>query len=149
MTSGPEEKLKVVSSGNAEVDRKLGGGIPVGSLTLIEGQSDSGKSVLTQHLIGGSLNDGMRTTVFTTENSVKSLVRQMDSLGLNILDYLLLGRAKIFPVRAMKVSTDMTQALDALLGAMLKQKGKDVIIVDSITSFVAHTEVDPKIRTGG
>ena len=145
MAFDPEEKLSVVSTGNAEVDRKLGGGIPIGSLTLIEGQSDSGKSVLAQHLVCGSLKDGMKATVFTTENSVKSLIRQMDSLNLNILDYLLLGRVKIFPVRAMKVSADMSLALEALLGAMVRQKGKDLIIVDSITSFVAHTSIEQVI----
>lgn len=145
MALDSEEKLSVVSTGNAEVDRKLGGGIPIGSLTLIEGQSDSGKSVLAQHFISGSLKDGMKSTVFTTENSVKSLVRQMDSLNLNILDYLLLGRVKIFPVRAMKVSTDMSLALEALLEAMVRQKGKDLIIVDSITSFVAHTSIEQVI----
>ena len=39
---------RVVSTGNSEIDKKLGGGIPLGSMTLIEGESDSGKSVLSQ-----------------------------------------------------------------------------------------------------
>ncbi len=38
----------IISTGNAEIDTKLGGGIPVGSLALVEGQSASGKSVLAQ-----------------------------------------------------------------------------------------------------
>ncbi|MCH8206378.1 MAG: hypothetical protein IH956_05180, partial [Chloroflexi bacterium] len=43
--------VKVVSTGNVEIDKKMGGGIPVGSMTLIEGESDSGKSVLSQQMI--------------------------------------------------------------------------------------------------
>ena len=44
----------VLETGNPELDKKLGGGVPVGSLILIEGQSDAGKSVFTQQLAWGS-----------------------------------------------------------------------------------------------
>ena len=40
-----ETKKKIISTGHPEIDKKLGGGLPIGSLTLIEGQSDAGKSV--------------------------------------------------------------------------------------------------------
>lgn len=38
---------KVISAGSAEIDKELGGGIPLGPLILLEGASDSGKSVLS------------------------------------------------------------------------------------------------------
>ena len=76
----------IISTGHSEIDRKLGGGIPIGSLTLVEGQSDAGKSVLCQQMIWGSLNNGFKVLVFTTENTPKSLVSQMESLGLGIQD---------------------------------------------------------------
>ena len=77
----------VVSTGNAELDSKMGGGIPLGSLTLIEGDSGAGKSVLSQQLLWGSLQDGFKAAVFTSENSIKSLIRQMQSLNLDVLDF--------------------------------------------------------------
>ena len=46
------------TTGNDELDKKLGGGIPAGSLTLVEGVSDSGKSVLTQQIVWGTLKQG-------------------------------------------------------------------------------------------
>ena len=88
-------KKKIISTGHPEIDKKLGGGLPIGSLTLIEGQSDAGKSVLCQQMIWGSLKSGYNVVVFTSENSAKSLVKQMDSLGLGILDFMLLGRIKV------------------------------------------------------
>src|SRR5512137_2319787 len=91
-----ETNKNIISTGHPEIDKKLGGGIPIGSLTLIEGQSDAGKSVLCQQMIWGSLSGGYKVLLFTTENSVKSLLSQMESLGLGILDYVLLGRVKIF-----------------------------------------------------
>ena len=37
-----EAKTRIISTGHPEIDRKLGGGVPMGSLTLVEGQSDAG-----------------------------------------------------------------------------------------------------------
>jgi archaellum biogenesis ATPase FlaH len=45
-----ESTRRVVSSGSVEIDKKMGGGIPEGSLILIEGSSNAGKSVVTQQL---------------------------------------------------------------------------------------------------
>ncbi|MCH8108532.1 MAG: hypothetical protein IIB15_00240 [Chloroflexi bacterium] len=100
-------KKAVVSTGNTEIDKKMGGGIPVGSMILIEGQSDSGKSVLTQQLIWGSLYDGIDAILYTTENTVKSFIRQMNSLSLDVTDFLLLGRLKIFPITASKAGLSL------------------------------------------
>ena len=45
--SETEEKkyLEFISSGNMEIDRRLEGGIPTGSLCLLEGANNSGKSI--------------------------------------------------------------------------------------------------------
>jgi flagellar protein FlaH len=107
----------------------MGDGIPVGSLALIEGSSGAGKSVLTQQIIRGSLQDGFLVTLFTTENSVKSLVSQMQSIDLDILDYLLLGKLKVYPVELSRLGR---QAPFALLDAMKHQSKRDMIVVDSI-----------------
>ena len=74
-------KTGVILTGVREIDEKLGGGIPIGSLGLIEGQSDAGKSVLSQHLVYGALRSPENGVVYyTTENSVRVLIAQRDSL---------------------------------------------------------------------
>ncbi|MGD9143546.1 MAG: ATPase domain-containing protein, partial [Dehalococcoidia bacterium] len=50
-----EKPKEHIVTGVPEVDEKLGGGIPLGSLCLVEGHSDAGKSVLCQHLTNGTL----------------------------------------------------------------------------------------------
>ncbi|MDP2931358.1 MAG: ATPase domain-containing protein [Chloroflexota bacterium] len=86
MANEPAKK-DVILTGVREVDEKLGGGIPLGSLGLIEGEPDTGKSVLSQHFTYGALTS-VQTSVayYTTENTVKSLIAQMDSLSLYTLD---------------------------------------------------------------
>src|SRR3990172_5063240 len=95
----PEKKREFIVTRVSEVDEKLGGGIPVGSLCLVEGHSDSGKSVLCQHLTHGTLTSGQTAvSYYTTENTIKSLISQMDSLNMFTMDYFLADRLRIYPL---------------------------------------------------
>lgn len=83
--------------------------------------------------------------MLTTENTVRSFIKQMQSLNLDILDYCLLGKLRIFPVKAMKARDGMDRALVTLLNAVLQQQGQDIVIVDSVTSFIAHSTMEQVI----
>jgi len=129
-----EDKLtRLISTGNADLDNKMGGGVPFGSLTLIEGDSGAGKSVLSQQMMHGSLVDGYKLSLFSSENSVKSLVKQMRSLNLDILDYLLLDKLRVFPIETSRLGKE---APPMLLTAMKHEKGRDMVFVDSLTSSI-------------
>ena len=92
------EDRQIISTGNSELDKKIADGLPVGSLTLIEGENDTGKSVLTQQIIWGAMKQGMSVDLFTTENTSKSFIKQMESMSLDISDYFAWGYLKIFPL---------------------------------------------------
>lgn len=126
---------KVVSTGSDELDSKIGGGIPLGSLSLIEGGSHSGKSVFAQQLLWGSLRDGYRVSMFTSENTVKSLVKQMQSLNIDVLDSLLLGQLRVYPL---EVSQSQGEALDDLTSAIRNERlgERDLIFVDALTPLI-------------
>jgi flagellar protein FlaH len=114
----------------------MGGGIPLSSLTLIEGDSGAGKSVLAQQMTFGSLVDGYKISVFTSENTVKSLVKQMRSLSLDIQDYLLLGRLRVFPIEPSRLGK---KAPSELVESMKKEKKRDIILIDSLTSSIPES----------
>jgi flagellar protein FlaH len=134
-----ETKKKIISTGHPEIDKKLGGGLPIGSLTLIEGQSDAGKSVLCQQMIWGSLKSNYKVLVFTSENSAKSLVKQMDSLGLGILDYMLLGKVKVYYMRPSEIKVNATKTFDTILDTVGKYTNYQLTILDSLTPIVSNT----------
>ena len=137
-----DEKLgKIISTGNDELDKKIGGGIPLRSLSLIEGYPDSGKSVLAQQMLWGSLRNNLKAMIFTTENTMKSLVTQMQSLNLDILDYLLLSRLRVYPLDTKKTRRDLNAGLLPLIQASVK-KGIDLAVIDSITYFVTHASIE-------
>lgn len=138
-----ELKRKILSSGNPELDSKMGGGLPSGTLLLIEGSSGAGKSVLSQQILWGALQSGLRATVFTSENSVKSLLSQMESIDLAVMDYLLLGRLR---VHSMELARLGESAPVTLLDAMRTYITKpDLIVIDSFTSAISHAKSDVQI----
>jgi flagellar protein FlaH len=137
MTEVEIGKKQIISTGHPEIDKKLGGGVPIGSLTLVEGESDAGKSVLCQQMIWGSLHDGCKAILFTTENTTKSLVSQMDSLGLRILDYLLLGRFKVYCMKPSQVKTRPSEALATILKTLTQYPDFPLVVVDSLTPMLS------------
>ena len=136
-TEGKEAKKKIISTGQAEIDKRLGGGLPIGSLTLVEGESDAGKSVLCQQMIWGSLNDGYKVILFTTESTTRSLVAQMDSLGLGILDYLLLGRIKIFRIKQSQLSPQASDTFTTILRTIGQYDQYKLIVIDALSPMLA------------
>lgn len=134
-------KKDVILTGVREVDEKLGGGIPVGSLGLIEGQPDAGKSVLCQHLTFGGLTCSQTyVAYYTTENNVRSLISQMDSLSLYTLDYFLTDRFRIYPLNVPSYFKDGKKRFHFLadhINTLPKPFG--LVIIDSITLLVSHS----------
>jgi flagellar protein FlaH len=129
---------RVVSTGNPEIDKKIGGGIPEGSLSLIEGQSDAGKSVLVQQLVWGALQEGLRVVYYTTENTTRSLLRQMESLGMNVMDHFLLGKINVYPVPSALSAEQSLTVFSKLLTHITHHQNYDIAVLDSLTSFVSH-----------
>lgn len=130
---------RVVSTGSTEIDKKMGGGIPEGSLILIEGSSNAGKSVVTQQLIHGALNGGFRCALYTTENTARSLFRQMASLSLDVTDFFLLGAFNVYPVPAALTPDAADSAFHKLLAHIGTLHGRfDCVFLDSLTSFVSQ-----------
>ena len=127
---------KVVSTHNTELDSKLGSGLPAGSLVLIEGGSGAGKSVLTQQILWGALQDGYHAVLFTSENGVKSLVSQMDSIDLDILDYLLLTKLRVVPMALSRLNE---QAPRMLLNNVHRYHHADIVAIDSLTAALTNT----------
>ena len=132
------DSKRVVSTGNPEIDKKIGGGIPEGSLSLIEGQSDAGKSVLVQQLVWGALQEGLRVVYYTTENTTRSLLRQMESLGMNVMDHFLLGKVNVYPVPSALTAEQSLTVFSKLLTHITHHQNYDIAVLDSLTSFVSH-----------
>ena len=130
--------LTVISSGSGELDKKMGGGIPLNSLTLIEGESGAGKSTLTQHLLWGAMQESGKAVLYTTENTVRSLLRQMESLGMDVRDFFLLDALRAYPLEA-NAWEDTEEAYDALIGHIESLADYPLVILDSLSTFLTRS----------
>ena len=117
MTSTPEPMARL-STGSAEFDRILGGGIPVRSLNVIAGEPGAGKTLFALQMLFRLARAGQRGIYFTTlsEPSLK-----------------LLGYMRQFAFFDARLATEQVSFAD--LGSLLRTKGADAALAD-ITSRV-------------
>ena len=127
-----------ISTGSVEMDRKLGGGIPHGTLLLVEGAESSGKSTLVQQLTWSALNSGEKASLYITEQTIQSLLRQMNSLGINITDHFLMDRVQIYPVSVTLDSIEPDLLFNELFEHLASETLSRIVVVDSLTTFVSH-----------
>ena len=71
------------------LNKELGGGIPQGSIVLIEGDYGAGKSALSQRFTYGLCDQGVPVTLLSTELTTRGFIDQMHSLDYGVEEYLL------------------------------------------------------------
>ncbi len=146
MSSSPENpvssRLTVLSTGNEELDTRLGGGLPYPSLIVIEGDNGTGKTVLCTQFAYGILESGRRVQYITTENSVRGLLEQSRNISLDLTDYFLKGFLAITPahmenIRWNKVLVKLVA--DAIVNFIKYRSRKyDVFIIDSLSILASY-----------
>ncbi len=82
----PGQSSKFVSAGGglAPLRLVLGGGLASESLTLIEGPLDSGKGLICQYLMYGAIMEGSKVALFSSNQTVEDLSREMDFMGRDV-----------------------------------------------------------------
>jgi flagellar protein FlaH len=63
----------------------------------------------------------------------------MDSLGLGILDYMLLGKMKVYNMRPSEIKLNASKTLETILETIGKNNSYQLIILDSLTPIVSAT----------
>ena len=135
-TAFEQTKTTTISIGSDPIDKALVGGLPLGSLTLVEGPSRSGKSVVIQHFAFGALMAELGVAYYVSGMGEEELVKQMDSLYLEVRTDIGEGQLIIYPI------TDYYDGREDPNVAMRKLRkhmedlswDMNVIIIDSVTN---------------
>jgi flagellar protein FlaH len=131
-----EARKRLITVGVMDIDKRLGGGLPADSLTLVEGDPDAGKSVVIQQLTFGALKEGFKAALFLSESTPRQFLDQMDSLGMSSVDYYLMGRLSVYQ-RDLRVNQERADnILRRLLRHIEDSDRRDLFIVDSITPLL-------------
>ena len=131
-----EERQRLLTLGVMDIDKRLGGGLPADSLTLVEGDPDAGKSIVVQQLTFGALKEGFKTSLFLSESSSRGFLDQMDSLGMSSTDYYLIGRLSVYQKNLRVEREKADRILQKLLRHIEDSDKRDLFIMDSITPLL-------------
>jgi circadian clock protein KaiC len=132
-----------LSSGIPELDAMLGGkGYFRGSTILITGTAGTGKTSVAAHFVDAACRRGERCSFFAFEESESQLLRNMNSIGIDLKPWVNKGLLRI------RASRPTMLGLEMHLVSMHKEvesfKPQNVII-DPVTDFeAAGTHVDAK-----
>ena len=113
----------------------MGARLPNRSLWMIQGDVGSGKSLISQRLIFGLLENGSKVLVVTTELTTRGWIEQMESIGYPVTDYIASGKLMVFSrfgvIAEAKEGVDLFDVLES--DAIEKS---DVVVVDSASALM-------------
>ena len=113
----------------------MGKRLPNRSLWMIQGEVGSGKSLISQRLIFGLLENGSKVLVITTELTTRGWIEQMESIGYPVTEHIASGRLLVFSrfgvIAEAKPGVNLFEALDS--DAIEKA---DVVVVDSASALM-------------
>lgn len=137
------ESRKIIDTGGKLItlEKVLGGGIPLGTLTLLEGVSEGGKSVICQYFTYGAISHGRDVAYFSTDHTANSLSEQMGSIGLGMSRSQRDDRLCIYPLPRASARDDPEKLL-ADLAADIESlpDSQGFTIVDSVSSLAEISE---------
>ncbi|MDP7415034.1 MAG: response regulator [SAR202 cluster bacterium] len=150
-SSGAAVDSSFIRTSHRALNELLGGGIVPGSLVLIEGDTKSGKSVISQNLVFDALQKGMGVQYFTTGGSSKRLVKRMHSIGLDVSGHVREDRLVVSEMTQPKLQKSSWEInpgkiLQSLMSEMEDLPSElDIIVLDDLTDqldFASSVDAD-------
>jgi flagellar protein FlaH len=137
---------RVISTGNEELDARLGGGIPIPMMLLIEGGHGIGKSILALQVAYGALNSGLRVVYVTSEATVKSFLDQAKRVSLDVSRFYLRGLLRIYPahIEGLRWSKGTASRLLPHIASYLMNTMNtwDAVVLDSFSVLASYADMD-------
>ncbi len=113
----------------------MGARLPNRRLWMIQGEVGSGKSLVSQRLIFGLLENGSKVLVITTELTTRGWIEQMESIGYPVTDYIASGMLMVFSRFGVIAETKEGVDLFDVLESDAVEKA-DVVVVDSASALI-------------
>ncbi len=133
-----DEKIYSMGIKRDELASRLGGGLPVGSIVLLEGEEGSGRSVISQRMAYGILENGHSVGYISTELTMKDFIDQMYSLEYEIGEYLPDLSLLYIPVYPLMGKTRPREDFLKKLMTSPQLFRNDVIFIDTLSSLVSQ-----------
>jgi circadian clock protein KaiC len=123
-----------LSSGIAELDLLLGGGITAGSSTLVLGPAGTGKSLLVLHYIAAAIARGERAAMFVFDEELGLLINRAKALGIDLEAMRDAGKLFIEQMDAAELSPG---EFSHHVRACVDRQSIHTVVIDSINGYHA------------
>lgn len=116
---------------------RLGGGLPEGSLLVMDGVYGAGKSILVQRLAYGLIENQKSVAYVSTELTTAGFLAQMESLDYDIEEPLMSERLVFIPLHPLLgARAPRGELLERIVRAK-RLYSKDIIVFDTFSKFLA------------
>jgi circadian clock protein KaiC len=129
----PAPTLVKLTSGIAELDALLGGGIEQGTSTLIVGAAGTGKSSLATQFVAAAAARGQRASLFIFDESINTLLTRSAGLGISLRNYLDDGHVTVQQVDPAELSPG--EFAHAIRQAAERQRAS-IVVIDSLNGYL-------------
>lgn len=129
---GKEFSKTAVTSGIQELDKLLGGGLEIGTCTLLQGASGTGKSVLSTQYAVAAAKLHKKTLFFCYDERISTFIKRTRSLGMDIDTFL---ANKLIEIRQIDPAELTAGEFSSLVSESVLSKELSLIIIDSLNGY--------------
>lgn len=123
----------IASSGNAELDQLVGGGLHSGTSNLLMGPAGSGKSSLACLFAHAAATRGEKVIFFAFDESIHTLERRAEDMGLRFGEHIESGHLTLKQIDPAEIAPG---ALADDIVQCVEKHGVRVIVLDSLNGYV-------------
>jgi len=128
-----------LSSGVAQIDALLGGGLSRGSSTLIMGPAGTGKSTISTVYAMAAAEKGHRCSILLFDENIDSHIARSQGLGLNIAPAIEAGRIRLNDLDPAELSPG--QIAD-LLVRQVEVDNVRLVVIDTVNGYLQSASED-------
>lgn len=123
-----------ISSGVEKLDQMMEGkGFYRGSSVLVSGTAGTGKSSLAVHFVNAACQRGERALYFTFEESPNQIIRNMQSIGIDLGQWVKKGLLKFHATRPTFYGLEMHLTV---MHKEIRDFDPQIVVIDPINSFM-------------
>lgn len=121
------------SSGNADLDRLLGGGLTPGTNLLFAGPAGVGKTTTAVSCARASLERGAKAAFFLFDEGIKTLLTRSRALGLGVDDYVANGQLTLNAVDPAEISAGQ---FSHRVREAVENQGVTTVVIDTLNAYL-------------
>ena len=130
---GVRHDMEFVSTGSQDFDALLGGGLVVGTATLLTGPAGVGKTTTTVQCVYAALERGEKAAYFLFDERAPTLLARSAALGMDLQPFIDAGRLALRAIDPAELSPG---EFAAAVRASVEEDGVQVVVVDSLNAYL-------------